>query len=84
VDALLPFVKELSAAVEHGKEFPAAWQAAAEVAVASAEATAGLSPRLGRARPLAEKSIGTPDAGATSLALLVTGLADLRAAALIK
>jgi dihydroxyacetone kinase len=84
VDVLLPFVKELSAAVEHGKEFPAAWQAAAEVAVASAEATAGLSPRLGRARPLAEKSIGTPDAGATSLALLVTGLADLRAAALIK
>ena len=33
--------------------------------------TATLSPRLGRARPLAERSVGTPDAGATSMALII-------------
>jgi D-erythrulose 4-kinase len=29
-----------------------------------------LTPKIGRARPLAERSVGTPDAGATSLALM--------------
>ncbi|WP_323130870.1 DAK2 domain-containing protein, partial [Sinorhizobium medicae] len=33
-------------------------------------ATSALTPKLGRARPLAEKSIGHPDAGAVSLALV--------------
>ncbi|WP_146009053.1 DAK2 domain-containing protein, partial [Zhihengliuella halotolerans] len=54
---------------------PAAWSAAAAAATAAAEATASLRPALGRARPLAEKSVGTPDAGATSLSLIVTELA---------
>ncbi|PLU70615.1 hypothetical protein BMJ21_12225, partial [Sinorhizobium medicae] len=34
------------------------------------DATSALTPKLGRARPLAEKSIGHPDAGAVSLALV--------------
>jgi dihydroxyacetone kinase len=38
----------------------------------AAAATAGLLPLKGRARPLAEKSLGTPDPGATSLAMLFT------------
>ncbi|MER6978921.1 DAK2 domain-containing protein, partial [Streptomyces carpinensis] len=37
---------------------------------AAAAATADLLPRKGRARPHAEKSLGTPDAGAHSLALI--------------
>ena len=37
---------------------------------AAAEATANLLPLKGRARPLAEKSLGTPDPGATSLAMV--------------
>ena len=31
---------------------------------------------MGRARPLAEKSLGTPDAGAVSLALIVATVAE--------
>lgn len=77
VDALLPFVEELDAGVERGTSFRDAWRAAAAVAGERAEATASLSPKLGRARPLAEKSVGTPDAGAISFALLVSGLAEL-------
>ena len=37
---------------------------------AAAEATAELRPQIGRARPLAERSVGTPDAGAISMALV--------------
>ena len=39
------------------------------MATAAAEATAGMRPKVGRARPLAERSVGTADAGATSLAM---------------
>ena len=37
----------------------------------AANNTAGLVPKMGRARPLAEKSLGTPDAGAVSFAMIV-------------
>ncbi|MBB3318000.1 hypothetical protein FHT77_003896 [Rhizobium sp. BK181] len=47
----------------------------------TAEATASLTPRLGRARPLAEKSIGHPDAGAISLAMIAACAAMVLAAA---
>ncbi|MYW72720.1 DAK2 domain-containing protein, partial [Pseudonocardia sp. SID8383] len=53
------------------------WTAAAATATTAAGATADLRPRIGRARPLAEKSVGTPDAGATSLGLIVTAVADV-------
>ena len=43
--------------------------AAADVATDAARATAEMRPKVGRARPLAERSVGTPDAGATSLAM---------------
>ncbi|UCR89819.1 dihydroxyacetone kinase family protein [Mycetocola spongiae] len=75
VDALVPFAAELRSRITAGEPAGAAWVAAAQVATAAAADTAPLRPRLGRARPLAEKSVGTPDAGATSLALIVTDLA---------
>ncbi|WP_199262334.1 DAK2 domain-containing protein, partial [Paracoccus binzhouensis] len=53
-----------------------AWQRAAARATEAAEATAQLSPKLGRARPLAERSIGHPDAGAVSLALCARVVAE--------
>ncbi|MFC4223999.1 dihydroxyacetone kinase family protein [Lysinibacter cavernae] len=77
VDALLPFVEALREQVAAGTDFASAWSTAAAVATERAAATAALSPKLGRARPLAEKSVGTPDAGATSLALIVTDLGSL-------
>ncbi|WP_190823360.1 dihydroxyacetone kinase family protein [Saccharopolyspora pogona] len=69
VDALVPFVEELRRDVEEGATGTEAWQQAAKAATKAAEQTAELRPRTGRARPLAERSVGTPDPGATSLAL---------------
>ncbi|WP_338557409.1 dihydroxyacetone kinase family protein [Erwinia sp. E_sp_B01_3] len=71
VDVLVPFSETLSARVQAGDSLVEAWAAAAQQATLSAEATANLVPKMGRARPLAEKSMGTPDAGAVSLALIV-------------
>ncbi|WP_406148116.1 dihydroxyacetone kinase family protein [Streptomyces sp. NBC_01012] len=71
VDVLIPFSYALTAATESGQPLATAWDTAAHSASAAAEATAGLLPRMGRARPHAEKSLGTPDAGAHSLALIV-------------
>lgn len=69
LDALVPFTDTLRAAVDAGSSLRAAWSVAAASARQAAEATAELSPKVGRARPLAERSVGTPDPGAVSLAL---------------
>lgn len=79
LDALLPFVDRLRAEVESGTTLTAAWAAAAVVAVDEARKTAELRPRVGRARPLAEKSIGTPDAGATSMGMILTRVGEVLA-----
>ena len=76
LDALLPFVEELERRVAEGEPWQQAWAAAADVATEAAAATAELRPRVGRARPLAERSVGTPDAGATSLAMCAHTVAD--------
>ncbi|MCL2804248.1 MAG: DAK2 domain-containing protein, partial [Micrococcales bacterium] len=68
VDALVPFTEALTANVASGAGLAKAWQQAAQVATEAAEATADLVPKIGRARPHAEKSVGTPDPGAVSLA----------------
>jgi dihydroxyacetone kinase len=71
VDALVPFVETFAAQVDGGgASLVAAWRAGAEAARAAAEGTADLVPRLGRARSHGEKSVGTPDPGALSLALV--------------
>jgi dihydroxyacetone kinase len=74
VDVLVPFSAALSEAAGQGLELHQAWRIAAQVASAAATATAQLRPRIGRARPLAEKSLGTPDAGAVSLALIINAI----------
>ena len=76
LDALLPFVEELERRVADGEPWQQAWRAAADLATAAARATADLRPKVGRARPLAERSVGTPDAGATSLAMCARTVAD--------
>jgi dihydroxyacetone kinase len=70
VDALVPFTQTLSRLVGEGAGADTGWEAAVREAAAAARATAALRPLKGRARPLAEKSIGTPDPGATSLAMV--------------
>ena len=71
LDAMLPFVKELEVSIRNENPILVAWGKAAEVASDSALATSTLSPKIGRARPLAERSVGTPDAGAISFGLRV-------------
>lgn len=63
VDAFVPAVE----ALEEGKT----WDEAIAAAKEGADKTKDLVAKVGRARPLGEKSLGTPDAGATSLAMII-------------
>jgi len=74
VDVLVPFRDALASGVEAGKSLTEAWGAATLTAEQSAEDTAQLLPLMGRARPHAEKSLGTPDAGAVSMALIIRAI----------
>ena len=74
LDAIMPFAEQLRRRVAEGAPLADAWRAAAGTATAAAEATADLLPRAGRARPHAERSLGTPDPGAVSFALAVTAV----------
>ena len=74
VDVLVPFRDALASGVEAGKSLTEAWAAAATTAEQAAEDTAQLLPLMGRARPHAEKSLGTPDAGAVSMALIIRAI----------
>ncbi|GAA1884173.1 dihydroxyacetone kinase family protein [Williamsia serinedens] len=76
LDALGPFVDDLERGLADGSPWQEAWTHAAEVATTAAADTAQLRPRVGRARPLAERSVGTPDAGATSLAMCAQTVAS--------
>jgi dihydroxyacetone kinase len=77
VDAIAPHVDALAANAH--LPLAEALAVAASAAADAAEQTANLSPKLGRARPLAERSIGHPDPGATSFALIVTAIAQSQA-----
>ncbi|MBM9433584.1 dihydroxyacetone kinase family protein [Flaviflexus equikiangi] len=75
LDALLPFVRALSSESETST-LAAAWRSASTVAAHAAEKTAELSPKIGRARPLAEKSVGHADPGAVSLAYILAAIGE--------
>ena len=79
VDALDPFARTLRDEVSAGKTLTAAWQTAAQAATVAAEATAQLTPKLGRARSHTQRSLGYPDAGAVSLAMIARLVGDLLA-----
>ncbi|MBF4576604.1 dihydroxyacetone kinase family protein [Frondihabitans sp. VKM Ac-2883] len=79
VDVLVPFSTVLTERVEAGERLVDAWHGAADVASAAARQTADLLPKMGRARPHAAKSLGTPDAGAVSLGLIVQTVAGVLA-----
>lgn len=68
VDALAPFVE----ALRNG-----GWPAGAQAAQRAAANTAPLRPRIGRARPLADRSVGHPDPGAVSVALCAGTVASV-------
>ncbi|MDQ0691243.1 dihydroxyacetone kinase family protein [Arthrobacter sp. W4I7] len=74
VDVLVPFRDALTFEVVAGKSLTEAWGTAAATAHEAADATANQLPLMGRARPHAEKSLGTPDAGAVSMALIIRAI----------
>ena len=77
VDALVPLAEAFASACSSGSELEKAWTIAADAAMAAARATANMIPKMGRARTHHEKSLGTPDPGAYSLALLAQALRGL-------
>jgi dihydroxyacetone kinase len=79
VDALLPYVAAFTEALDGGTGVAQSLRTAAQAATHAAEATTGLRPKKGRARPLAEKSLGHPDPGAVSFGLIATAVAGLAA-----
>jgi dihydroxyacetone kinase len=77
VDALVPFADTLRSEIDRGAALTDGWATAALAARTAADGTATLLPKMGRARPHAEKSIGTVDAGAHSLALIADAVAGV-------
>ncbi|TKV61606.1 dihydroxyacetone kinase family protein [Nakamurella flava] len=75
IDAVVPFVDTLAADVQSGLSLSEAWGHAAQVADQAARDTAQLVAKLGRARSHGERSVGTPDPGAVSFALIATTVA---------
>ncbi|WP_066518853.1 dihydroxyacetone kinase family protein [Curtobacterium ammoniigenes] len=78
VDALIPYADALATAMEGDSSTERlldATQAAADRAETAAQATSDLRPKKGRARPLAERSVGHPDPGAISFALIAATIA---------
>jgi phosphoenolpyruvate---glycerone phosphotransferase subunit DhaL len=71
-DALVPALTSLR---ESKDDLKSALDLAASSAALGARNTAELLPKFGRAKTLGERARGTPDPGATSVALFFTGLA---------
>ena len=74
MDALIPASEAIAA--YDGSDEQALFAAAAEAAAKGAEATRQFVSKFGRAKSYGEKTIGTPDAGATSMAYFFQGLAQ--------
>jgi len=73
MDALVPAVQAFAAAANSGETIAHAMEYASEAAHKGAEATRNLIAKYGRAKFLGEKTLGSPDAGATSIALMFLG-----------
>ena len=74
MDVLIPFSEKLVS--EKGNSLSQAWASASVAANSAAIDTANLLPKIGRARPHAEKSLGHQDPGATSLAMIISTIAN--------
>jgi len=76
LDALIPAVEALRAAISAGPDVASAMKRAADAAARGAEATRDMQARFGKARNLGERSKGTVDPGATSISCMFKGFAD--------
>jgi dihydroxyacetone kinase len=76
VDSLEPFADVLEQSILAGEQLSDAWAKASNAAEKAAADTAHLVPRMGRARVLGNKSVGSPDPGAVSFALAAAAVVD--------
>lgn len=74
MDALIPASQAIAAYT--GSDEGELFNLAAQAAQAGAEATKQFTAKFGRAKSYGEQTIGTPDAGATSMSLFFQGLAQ--------
>ena len=74
LDSLVPATDEIEREVEQGHDALTTLQAAAAVARSTADDTAKLQARRGRAAYTGERSIGSVDAGATAVAVMFEAL----------
>jgi len=76
LDALIPAVQSMRAAADAGTDVIGSLRKGAEAAAQGAEATKAIAARIGRARNIGEKSIGSPDPGAVSVSLIFKGFVE--------
>ena len=76
LDALVPMRDEVAELIAHGASSQGVIDGAAASARAAAEATSVLQARRGRASYTGERSIGSPDAGAVAVAVIVEQIAS--------
>jgi dihydroxyacetone kinase phosphoprotein-dependent L subunit len=76
LDALVPAVDTIEERARSGESAAAVLKAAALVAREQAEATRGMLAKRGRAAYTGERSVGTLDAGAIAVAVMLEALAD--------
>ena len=77
IDVLSPVADSLEASAKAGLGVRESWTVAISVAADAAALTSGMLPKIGRARPHMEKSLGSPDPGAVSLSLAVAAVANV-------
>lgn len=75
IDVLSPVSLALEESARLGLSTRESWTLAVAVAHDAASATSDLLPKIGRARPHMEKSLGSPDPGAVSLSLAIAAVA---------
>lgn len=76
LDALCPMADMVEKQFEQTGSLQTAYAAGAEIAQASAEATAGMQAKAGRAKWLGERAAGNLDGGAVFCALLAAKIAE--------
>ena len=74
VDALLPAREMMRRTLAGTRDIDAVLKAAYDGALAGAERTREMLPRIGRSKNFREKALGWPDPGAVSVSLLLGGL----------
>lgn len=77
IDAIVPFVDDLQRRIGDDQPLTESWGHSAGVAEEAAQETAAMAATLGRARAHGDRSIGTPDPGAVSFALICATVFDV-------